>query len=118
MTDQIMPQMTGVQLAEELMNIRPEVPIILCTGFSEGIGPTEAKSMGIKKFIIKPVIKQEIALTIHNMLEGDKRMTRILVIDDDDEMRKMLRRMLEREGYVVVAASKLLGVGTFSKSTR
>ncbi len=68
-TDQTMPTMSGLQLAEELMNIRPEIPIILCTGFSEGIGPTEVKSMGIREFVMKPVIKKDIAVTIRNILD-------------------------------------------------
>ena len=53
-TDMTMPNMTGDRLALKLMKIRPDIPIILCTGFSEKITEAKAKGMGIRKFIMKP----------------------------------------------------------------
>lgn len=68
-TDQAMPQMTGVQLSKELMHIRPDIPIILCTGYSEAINELQAKAMGIKEFVIKPISKQDISKIIRQALE-------------------------------------------------
>lgn len=67
-TDQSMPGMTGIRLAKELMKIKPEIPIILCTGFSESVTRQDALASGIKEFIMKPVIKREIAGVIRKVL--------------------------------------------------
>jgi FixJ family two-component response regulator len=64
-----MPNMTGVELARELMRIRPEIPIILCTGFSEEITPERAKAIGLKNFILKPIIMSQIATAIRHALD-------------------------------------------------
>ena len=48
-----MPGMTGIELAKEVMTIRPDIPIILCTGFSELIDEKHAKEMGIREFVMK-----------------------------------------------------------------
>ena len=63
-TDMIMPQMTGDKLAQEILNIRPDMPIILCTGFSEKIDDEKAKAMGIAAYVMKPIRKMEIGRTI------------------------------------------------------
>jgi CheY-like chemotaxis protein len=55
LTDMTMPKMTGERLARELIRIRPEIPIILCTGFSEQIDEHKAKEIGIKLFLMKPL---------------------------------------------------------------
>ena len=68
-TDQTMPNMTGVELCKELLEIRPDIPIILCTGFSDLITPEKAKAMGIGAFIGKPLVRHEIALTIRKLLD-------------------------------------------------
>ena len=69
-TDMTMPNMTGKDLAKELMSIRSDIPIILCTGFSEQIDEKRAKEMGIRAFIMKPVVMRDIANTIRQVL-GD-----------------------------------------------
>jgi PAS domain S-box-containing protein len=68
-TDQTMPNMTGVQLTREIKKIRPEVPVILCTGFSESVGEDNFRSMGIDAFVMKPIIKRRIAPLIRQVLE-------------------------------------------------
>jgi PAS domain S-box-containing protein len=70
-TDQTMPHMPGDELAKELMKLRPSMPIILCTGFSERISEQEAKSMGIKAFLMKPVVFRDLAATIRKVLEEE-----------------------------------------------
>ncbi len=74
-TDMTMPGMTGVELSKELMSIRQDIPIILCTGFSEIITEQKAKAIGIGEYVMKPVLKIEIARAIRRAL-GDKNITR------------------------------------------
>jgi len=69
-TDQTMPHMTGADLAQELMCIRPDIPIILCTGFSEIITADEAKALGIREFVMKPFTTSEITETMRRVLES------------------------------------------------
>ncbi len=69
-TDQTMPKMTGKELAQELMTIRPDVSIILCTGFSEQIDEIKAKAMGIS-FVMKPIVLSEIAYKIRELLDKE-----------------------------------------------
>ena len=67
-TDMTMPKKNGVIVAQELLAIRPGIPIILCTGFSELIDKDKAINMGIKDFIMKPMSKYEIGTVIRNVL--------------------------------------------------
>lgn len=68
-TDMTMPNMTGVQLTQELLNIRSDIPIIICTGFSEQISEDRAKALGICGFVMKPVVKRELAKKIRAVLD-------------------------------------------------
>lgn len=68
-TDMTMPNMTGEELARKLMGIKAGTPIILCTGFSERISEERAKAMGIRAFIMKPILKRELAETIRSVLD-------------------------------------------------
>jgi len=68
-TDMTMPQMTGDELAQKLLDIKPGIPVILCTGFNEDITEEKALAMGIQKFVMKPVIKNELASTIRAVLD-------------------------------------------------
>jgi PAS domain S-box-containing protein len=69
-TDQTMPGMTGIRLASELLRIRPGIPIVLCTGHSETVSPEKAKEAGIREFLMKPLIKHELAQTVRLLLDG------------------------------------------------
>jgi PAS domain S-box-containing protein len=68
-TDYTMPGMTGTALAKEIMNIRPDFPIILCTGFSEKISEDSAKNIGIHALLMKPVTKRGIAEAVRRALD-------------------------------------------------
>jgi YesN/AraC family two-component response regulator len=72
LTDMTMPNMTGIQLAEKLISIRPDIPIILCTGYSERIGEKKVKAMGVNGFLLKPVDKSEMAKMVRNVLDEVK----------------------------------------------
>jgi len=63
-TDQTMPKLTGTRLAQEAVRIRPGIPIILCTGFSEQVSAEKAQTMGIRRFIMKPLEVREVAEAI------------------------------------------------------
>jgi DNA-binding NtrC family response regulator len=54
-TDMTMPKMTGAELARRVLDIRPDMPIILCTGYSSLISAKEAKEIGVREFFIKPL---------------------------------------------------------------
>jgi CheY-like chemotaxis protein len=68
-TDLTMPNMTGDKLAGELMNIRPDIPIILCTGFSEKMSKKRAEALGIKDLLMKPIVKNDLAKTVREVLD-------------------------------------------------
>ncbi|MBW2063722.1 MAG: PAS domain S-box protein [Deltaproteobacteria bacterium] len=68
-TDMTMPHMTGDKLARELLRLRPDIPIILSTGYSERITETDAKRMGIKAFTMKPLVMKSLGLTIREVLD-------------------------------------------------
>ncbi len=72
-TDYTMPQMTGSELAGEILKIRPNMPIILCTGYSERVTETTAKELGIAGFAMKPLDRRQLAELVRNTLDGNKR---------------------------------------------
>jgi CheY-like chemotaxis protein len=67
-TDYTMPQITGESLARTLRSIRPDIPIILGTGFSHTTDAEKAKALGIDAFLMKPWTAQELARTIAQVL--------------------------------------------------
>lgn len=69
-TDMTMPQMTGLELTRNIFSIRPEVPVIMCTGFSELINKEQAYSIGIKGFLTKPVLSGILARTVRDALDN------------------------------------------------
>ena len=71
-TDMTMPNMTGDKLAGELIKIRPDIPIILCTGFSEVMSKEKAAALGIKGFLMKPIVMKDLANLIRRVLDGGK----------------------------------------------
>jgi PAS domain S-box-containing protein len=68
-TDMTMPDMTGAELAVQILKIKPGMPIILCTGYSEQINEEKAKSLGIRAFIMKPVKISKLTETIRKVLD-------------------------------------------------
>ena len=109
-TDHTMPNMTGEQLARELRRIRPDIPIILCTGFSHTMNSDRAQAVGIDAFCMKPVVARDLAVTIQQVLaqrskQPPQTSARILLIDDDAPFRATLHQFLESEGYEVSDAS-------------
>jgi two-component system, cell cycle sensor histidine kinase and response regulator CckA len=69
-TDMTMPQMTGVELSKNILSLRPDIPIILCSGFSELIDKEEAERIGIKEFLLKPVSKVDMSIAIRKVIDN------------------------------------------------
>ena len=68
-TDQTMPEMTGERLIAELRRCRPDIPVILCTGFSHVINETKAADLGIDAFLMKPIEGRQLAATIQQVFD-------------------------------------------------
>ena len=68
-TDMTMPQMTGDELTKEILSIRPDIPIVLCTGYSNRISDEKAKEIGISAFVMKPLTQHELANTVRRVLD-------------------------------------------------
>jgi len=71
-TDQTMPDMTGMKLAREVLAVRSDIPVILCTGFSHLVDAESARKSGVSAFLMKPLSKKEIARTVRDVLDGSK----------------------------------------------
>jgi PAS domain S-box-containing protein len=70
-TDQTMPRMTGRELAQKMLAIRPDIPVIICTGFSVSIPERqEAKTLSVRHVIMKPLVIKEMALAVRSVLDG------------------------------------------------
>ncbi len=70
-TDYTMSEMTGLDLAARILRVRPDIPIILCTGFSDKVSAPVAYEAGIQEFLMKPVTRQDLAAAIRRALDGD-----------------------------------------------
>ena len=68
-TDQTMPGLTGVRLAKEVLKIRPEIPIVLCTGYSESINLDTVKAAGIRDLLMKPLARKELGEAVRRTLD-------------------------------------------------
>ncbi len=73
-TDMQMPNISGIKLAAEFIKIRPDIPVLLCTGFSETMFEEKAASLGIKGFLLKPIVMKDLARKIRELLDNQKSM--------------------------------------------
>jgi nitrogen-specific signal transduction histidine kinase/CheY-like chemotaxis protein len=69
-TDQTMPELTGSELAKKILQIRPDIPVILCTGYSNLIDEETAKELGIQAFLQKPLTQEVLADTVKGLLKS------------------------------------------------
>ncbi|MBN1102412.1 MAG: PAS domain S-box protein [Deltaproteobacteria bacterium] len=67
-TDMTMPYMTGSELSRRILEIRSDIPIILCTGYSEVMTKEKARELGVREFLLKPIVMKQIAGTIRRAL--------------------------------------------------
>ncbi len=68
LTDMTMPNVTGLDLSRNLIALRPDLPIIICSGFSESLTREQALALGVKDYLPKPITKQQLAETLHGVL--------------------------------------------------
>ncbi len=71
-TDLTMPKMIGTELAEHIHAVRSNLPIILCTGFSEGLTDGMLERIGVTKLLMKPVISSELSLVVETCLTQER----------------------------------------------
>ena len=64
-----MPQMTGNELSAQILKLRKDMPVILCTGFSKTMSEVKAASLGIKGFLFKPITMRNLCLKVRGMLD-------------------------------------------------
>ncbi|MEN8199674.1 MAG: response regulator [Thermodesulfobacteriota bacterium] len=72
LTDLTMPEMTGIKLSTEILTIRPEVPVILCTGFSDLISTEQVLDLGIREYLYKPISLHDMATHVRRILDDCK----------------------------------------------
>jgi two-component system, cell cycle sensor histidine kinase and response regulator CckA len=70
-TDYTMPLINGVDISREIMNIRPDIPVILCSGYSEEVTPDEARAAGIREFFLKPLAIWNLAEVVRKTLDSE-----------------------------------------------
>ncbi len=68
-TDMSMPRLSGEELAREILRIRPDMPVILCTGFSKRMSEERAGELGIRAFVMKPFTYEALTATIRRVME-------------------------------------------------
>ncbi len=69
-TDQTMPGLTGFELARRVLAENPEVPVIICTGYSEVVTKQQAQAAGIKEFVMKPIIRDDLGRIVKEAIGG------------------------------------------------
>ncbi len=68
-TDLTMPNMAGDKLSIELLKIRPDIPILLCTGYNERINKEKAALIGIKDILLKPIVQSKLSQTMRTLID-------------------------------------------------
>ena len=68
-TDLTMPNMTGDKLAAELLRIRPDIPIVICTGYSERMLAERVKAVGVSALVMKPIVLSKLAIVVREALD-------------------------------------------------
>ncbi len=66
-TDQIMPGLTGLELAQYLLKVRPDLPIVMCTGFSDKLDEKSALEAGFKSYLAKPIDQNKLLKIVHEL---------------------------------------------------
>ena len=106
-TDMAMPEMAGDQFAIELLKTRPDIPIILCTGHSARIDEMRSKKLGIKAYVMKPLVMRVIAQKIREVLDerqNEQCTGLILLIDDEPQFQKLFNQKLAGSGLEIITA--------------
>ena len=105
LTDVVMPNMSGFELAKRLEKLRPGIKVLFMSGFAESVIATHGVLAGDAQLIAKPFSPEELTGKVRAVLGPPSRVPRILIADDEDGVRGFLRAALENGGYEVVEAA-------------
>ena len=72
MTDMTMPNMTGDRLAAEVIRVRPDIPVVICTGYSERLMEERVRKAGIRAIVMKPILMAKMARAVRDALDGNR----------------------------------------------
>ena len=72
-TDMTMPRITGLDIAREVLSARPDMPVVLCTGFSELVTEQTAEQCGIRELLNKPLVMKDLAIAVRRALSPEER---------------------------------------------
>lgn len=104
-TDMTMPNLSGKFLGKKIMAITPDMPVILCTGFSETMGRQQSLDEGFAAYMTKPLDSNGFLSTIREILDSSTRVKLdVLLVDDDIFNQKIVSLLLECQGHRVVVA--------------
>jgi PAS domain S-box-containing protein len=104
-TDMTMPNLSGEFFGKEVMAIRPEIPVILCTGFSKTMGSKKCLEAGFAAYLTKPFEVQNLLRVIREILDATSgSRLDVLLVDDDIFNQKIVALLLELQGHQVVVA--------------
>jgi CheY-like chemotaxis protein/signal transduction histidine kinase len=104
-TDMTMPNLSGEFLGKKIMAFRPEIPVILCTGFSKTIGSKQCLEDGFAAYLTKPLEAQNLLRTIREILDASSgSRLDILLVDDDIFNQNIVTLLLESQGHQVIVA--------------
>ena len=112
-TDYKMPGMSGIDLAETVRETSPDTQLMLMTAYGSAALRDAAEHLGVDAFIDKPFTMAQIREMVANAMAGQaedsdpERVRRILIMEDNDNLRNLYRRALRREGYEVQTAATL-----------
>ena len=104
-TDMTMPGLTGDILGKKIMAVRPEMPVILCTGFSKTINREQCLRDGFAAYLTKPVEARHLLLTLREVLDAPSGTAlQILLVEDDSYNQQIASLLLQQQGHKVVVA--------------
>jgi len=105
LTDMTMPKLSGDVLGQKIMEIKPDVPVVVCTGFSKGMGHGDSLNAGFAAYLTKPVEAGELLFTVRRVLD-EQRKTSLLVLlaDDDPYNQQVVTMLLQAQGHTVCVA--------------
>lgn len=96
-TDYFMPGINGAELCREILRIKPDMPVIMCSGFAKEFSEEDAKFLGIKGFFRKPLLKKDFAILVESVL----RRRHVLLVEDDPETLLLYQEVFELLGCSV-----------------